>query len=86
MSNTLEALDKIIESTNGRFFTVCFVKKDNTERLLTGRLGVTKHLKGGKSTIDNTKYITVYDTRAKGYRAINRDTIKFIHFQGKVYN
>jgi len=42
---------------------------------LNGRLGVTKHLKGGLSTLNPLEYITVYDLQSKGYRAINRSTI-----------
>jgi hypothetical protein len=39
------------------------------------RIGVTKHLKGGASTLDPTKYITVYDLKSEGYRAIAKDQI-----------
>ena len=69
-----EIVEKILAS-NGKFFTVVFTKKDGTERTLTGRLGVTKHLHGGASTLDADKFITVYDMKAKGYRAVNKETI-----------
>jgi len=39
------------------------------------RMGVTKHLKGGESTLDAEQYITVFDVAKGAYRAINRDTI-----------
>jgi len=38
-------------------------------------MGVTKHLKGGESTLDAEQYITVFDVAKGAYRAINRDTI-----------
>lgn len=70
----MSLIDKILNS-NGKIFTVVFLKKDGSLRELNGRLGVTKHLKGGSSTLDPDKYITVYDLRSKGYRAVNRETI-----------
>ena len=68
-------LDELILASAGRFVTVVFEKKDGTMRTLTGRMGVTKWLKGGESTLDKDQFITIYDVVNKGYRAINRDTI-----------
>jgi hypothetical protein len=68
-------LDELILGSAGRFVTVVFEKKDGSIRTLTGRMGVTKWLKGGKSTLDAEQYITIYDVVNKGYRAINRDSI-----------
>lgn len=64
-----------ILNSNGKIFSVEFVKKDGSRRLMNCRLGVTKHLKGGSSTLDPNKFITVYDLQSEGYRAINVDTI-----------
>ena len=75
-------LDFIILNSAGRFVSVEFIKKDGTLRKLTGRLGVTKHLKGGVSTLDPSQYITIFDVEKKGYRAINRDTIKAVTIDG----
>lgn len=74
----MNKLDFFILNSEGRFVSVEFIKKDGSLRKLTGRLGVTKHLKGGVSTLDKDKFITIYDTVNKGYRAINRDTIKAV--------
>lgn len=63
-----------LENTTG-FVTVTFVKADGTVRKMNCRMGVTKHLKGGKSTLDASKYVTVYDMTKAAYRAVNRDTI-----------
>jgi hypothetical protein len=71
-------LDELILQSAGRFVTVVFEKKDGTMRTLTGRLGVTKHLKGGTSTLNADQYITIYDVVNKGYRAVNRDTIRSV--------
>jgi hypothetical protein len=62
-------------NTNGKIVTVTFTKKDGSILVMNCRLGVTKHLKGGVSTLDPTKYITVYDLQSQGYRAIAKDQI-----------
>lgn len=73
--------DTVKKVIGGRFFTVEFTKKDGTLRRLNGRFGVTKHLKGGKTTL-NDDYLIVFDCHAKGYRAVNKQTIKQINFGG----
>jgi hypothetical protein len=67
-------VDRIL-SSNGKIFSVEFVKKDGSRRLMNCRLGVTKHLKGGSSTLNPDKFITVYDLQSEGYRSINKDSI-----------
>jgi predicted TIM-barrel enzyme len=64
-----------IIASNGKFVTVTFLKKDGTVRKMNCRMGVTKHLKGGESTLDADQYVTVFDMAKGAYRAINRDTI-----------
>lgn len=68
------ALAEKLEQSSG-FVTVTFIKADGTVRKMNCRMGVTKHLKGGKSTLDASRYVTVYDMTKAAYRAINRDTI-----------
>lgn len=75
-------LAKVIECSEGRFFTVEFIKKDGSTRVLNGRLGVEKYLKGGDCTIDRTKFVIVYDVQSKGYRAVNRETILSVRIDG----
>ena len=70
----MDYVTKILNS-NGKIFTVTFLKKDGSLRVINGRLGVTKYLKGGSSTLNPADYITVYDLQSKGYRAINKSTI-----------
>ena len=74
-NNTI--IEKILNS-NGKIFTVTFIKKDGSLRELNGRLGVIKHLKGGVSTLDPDKYITVFDMQSKAYRAVNKLTIQSV--------
>lgn len=63
-----------LEQAKG-FVTVTFLKSDGSIRKMNCRMGVTKHLKGGKSTLDASKYVTVYDMAKASYRAVNRETI-----------
>jgi hypothetical protein len=72
--NSQQFADKIIKS-NGKIFTVKFIKKDGSIRKLNGRLGVEKYLKGGECTLNKDQFIIVYDLQAKGYRAVNKDSI-----------
>ena len=79
MRNLIET----IEQTNGKILTVVFTKKDGTERTLNGRLGVTKHLHGGKRT-SGEDYLNIFDLKNKGYRCVNKSTIKEVRFGGEV--
>lgn len=80
MSNTFAA---IAANTNGKFFTVTFLKKDGTVRVMNCRTGVTKALKGGRSTVNSSKYLVVYEMASKGYRSIDKDSILNIAVAGE---
>jgi hypothetical protein len=63
--------------SNGKFFSVKFVKKDGSIRQMNCRLGVVKHLRGGERTLPRD-YIVAFDVNADekgGYRAINPATV-----------
>jgi hypothetical protein len=77
-----KVLAGIIEQSNGRFVSCTFVKLDKTTRTITGRLGVKSYLKGGKKTVPDEKYITIFDVQKKQYRSINRETILSVKSQG----
>lgn len=79
------SLASIVAESNGKIVTVTFRKADGTMRVMTCRLGVTKHLKGGDSTLDADKYLTVFDMSKQGYRAINKDTIVSVKASGEVF-
>ena len=74
----------LIAQSKGKFVTVTFKKKDGELRKMNCRLGVTKHLKGGTSTVDHDRYLVVYDMQSKGYRCINKDTIVSLSLGGEV--
>lgn len=66
-----------ILATNGKFFSVSFIKKDGTTRKMTARLGVKKNLKGVglKFNPSEKNLIVVFDVHKKAYRMINLLTI-----------
>lgn len=82
-----DALRGMIQKTEGKMFSVEFLKADKSLRKMNCRLKVKKHLKGGESTTSHCdNLITVYDVVNKGYRSINLDTLQVFKFQGKTFN
>lgn len=86
-SNTKrDILRAIALSQEGKIFTVVFTKKNGEERTLVGRLGVTKHLKGGENTVaEYEQYLTVFDMQKQAYRNVNLDTVKSLRCNGVDY-
>lgn len=86
INTTREQLVQLIatQATN-RIFSVLFVKKDGSKRKMVCRFGVTSKLKGGKSTLDASKFFTLYDMQAHDYRAVNKETILEAHLNHKIF-
>ena len=83
---TQDSIRQLIESSKGKIFSVCFTKKDGTDRVMVGKLGVKKHLKGGDSTTAHLRYlITCFDMQKGAYRSINLETVKWVKLGGTVY-
>ena len=82
---------QLIKGTKGAFFTVKFIKKDGTERIMNCRLGVKKYLHGGELPYDPVAkgLLPVWDSVAAktsdGYRIINTNTILSAKIGGKEY-
>lgn len=77
----------ILKSNKGKVFTVGFTKQNGEFREMNCRLGVVKHLVGGKSTTAHKKnLVTVFDMQKKAYRNINVDTLKFMRTGGVEIN
>lgn len=76
----IQNLKDMINNTNGKIFTVTFRKKDGSLREMNARMGVQKHLRSDGKVASTTshisKYATVYDMKAKGYRNINLETLE----------
>jgi hypothetical protein len=77
-----KSLASIIDNSNGKMLAVTFIKKDGTERVLNGRIGVTKYIKGVGTKNKSDEFISIYDVQAKGYRSVNRSTIVAVRSAG----
>lgn len=80
-----EAIDLIKGSSD--IINVKFIKKDNTLRSMNCRAHVKVNLSTNpnKKQIIDSNHIIVYDMVSKGYRKINKDTIKSIKKYGIEY-
>ena len=66
---------KMIKSTKGRWFSCSFIKKDGSKRVMNGRIGCHKGIKGVGRKFQKENLVTVFDAQAKEYRMINVDTM-----------
>lgn len=78
----------IINRTNGKFFTVTFVKKDGTIRTMTARTGVRKGVKGVglKFNAEDRNLKVVWSCDAETFRMVNLNTILSVKFKGVIYS
>ena len=78
----------LINKTKDRIFHVAFLKKNGELRRMKCRLGVKKHLKGGRLSFKPKEYnlLVVFDMDKGGYRMVNLDTIMSISMKGVEYN
>jgi len=69
---------ELITDSKGKFFTVTFMKKDNTMRTIN--CNYSKNQK--KSALG---YINVYSMKDKQYKNINMQTVKMLAINGITY-
>jgi len=75
---TTEEAKELIKETNGRIFSSTFIKKDQTIRTLTARLGKKYKSKTGRKApykAQNYNLLPVYDMRIKDFRTLNFNTL-----------
>lgn len=70
---------KMVKSSQGRWFSCSFIKKDGTKRVMNARIGCHKGIKGVGRKFQKDNLMTVFDAQAKEYRMINLDTLQ--HFK-----
>lgn len=76
---TVSQMRAILDSTQGKIYSVVFVKKDGTVRNMVCRNEVTKGTHGGVAGHAHKEELyTVYDVQAKGFRCVNLTTVKSI--------
>ena len=66
---------KMVKSTKGKWFSCTFIKKDGSKRVMNGRIGCHKGIKGVGRKFQKENLVTVFDAQAKEYRMINVDTM-----------
>ena len=71
--------------SNGKLFSVTFIKKNGEERTMLARTGVKKHLKGGTRMNNNEEHLIVWSMHDKAYRTINLSTITKLKANGTEY-
>lgn len=68
-----EQLQKQIESTKGRFFSITFQKKDGSLRTINAK---TMNSNGGKSCAADAGYVSVYNRNKKSWASVHPDRVK----------
>ena len=66
---------KMVKSSQGRWFSCTFIKKDGSMRIMNARIGCHKGVKGIGRKFQKENLVTVFDAQAKEYRMINVDTM-----------
>ena len=74
-------------ASDGKIFSVEFIKKDGSIRKMTARLGVVNHLRGGNLAYnaEAKNLLPVFDMEKFEYRMINVSTIRKIKIKSKVF-
>jgi hypothetical protein len=89
MSNNIksEIAARLIQSSYGRFFSAEFFKKNGDFRQMTCRIGVKKHLKGGKKpySFSENDLVSVWDTKTRAYRSIPLDSLVSLTVDGQKF-
>ena len=77
-----------IRNSNGKIFSVKFVKKDGSLRDMNCRLGVVKYVKGIGRKFDPADYalVGVYDLQKEAYRMINLNKLLMLKMEGMTYH
>ena len=78
MNITTDRAKELIKETNGKIFSSTFIKKDNTIRTLTARLGKKYKSKTGRNAPYKAKdynLLPVYDMQIKEFRMLNFNTL-----------
>ena len=87
MSKTFQAIRESV--SDGKLFSVTFVKKDGSIRFMTCRTGVKKYRKTLHEIIKtgcDTSLITVFDMQKKEYRSFHQESVLALKMKGQTFN
>lgn len=77
---------ELLQSQNGKIFTVNFVGKTGATHTLNGRLGVCKYSHGGRNNADGKNdLINAFNMNKMAYRNIYLDGVTSLTVAGKEY-
>ncbi len=84
-------VEKLIDESNGRIFSVRFVKKDGSIRNMVCRKAVRKGVKGVREgwnarSAKGRPLRTVFDMNKAAFRTIPTDRILRVRVNGEVYS
>jgi hypothetical protein len=84
---TKQQAEDMIKASKGKIFTVTFVKKDGSTRIMNARLGVKAYLQGGSLPYNPEEkgLLPLFDIQIKSYRVINLKTITELTIGGNTY-
>jgi hypothetical protein len=72
---------------DNRMFSLQFIKKDGTKRVMLARFNVSKGLtgKGAKYNAEDYNLMTVFDMNKNAYRSVPLDRLLWLRTKGKRY-
>ena len=72
---------------DNRMFSLQFIKKDGTKRVMLARFNVTKGLtgKGAKYNAEDYNLMTVFDMNKSAYRSVPLDRLLWLRTKGTRY-
>lgn len=78
---------ELMGSSNGRFFTIVFTKKNGQDRIMNARLGVKRYVNGNGMNYSPASYGNkiVWDAQVQQYRTVNLETVKSLVVDRKFY-
>lgn len=68
-------LDNLIAETKGKFFSITFVKKDGTTRVINGKDKYQRLLKGGIDTVRDAGYVPFVNRNTEKWASAHKDAV-----------
>lgn len=76
MTKTMQVeLDALIAETKGKFFSITFVKKDGTTRVINGKDKYQRLLKGGSDTVRQAGYVPFVNRNTETWASAHKDAV-----------
>ncbi len=73
--NTSDQIDSLIAQTKGKFFSLTFVKKDGSKRVVNGKDKYLRLLKGGDNNVSGAGYVPFVDRNKGNWICAHKDSL-----------